>query len=211
MIVTGIEELTKTKFKVYLDGAFAFVLYKGELKRYEIKTGEELSEESYAKIQTEVILKRAKKRAMHLLEDMDRTESALREKLRMGLYPESAIEGAIEYVRSFGYLNDTRYAENFVMSRKDSKSKREIRALLTQKGVSDDLITQAFEQCYGEESEQEAIRRILQKKHVDPETMDDKEYQKILGYLARKGFRYETIRRVIADCGSHCLHGTCEQ
>ena len=30
MIVTGIEEQTKTKFKVYLDGTFAFVLYKGE-------------------------------------------------------------------------------------------------------------------------------------------------------------------------------------
>ena len=34
MIVTGIEEQTKTKFKVYLDGTFAFVLYKGELKRF---------------------------------------------------------------------------------------------------------------------------------------------------------------------------------
>ena len=199
MIVTGIEEQTKTKFKVYLDGSFAFVLYKGELKRYEIKLGEELSEENYAKIQTEAVLKRAKKRAMHLLEDMDRTESALRDKLKAGLYPDVAIDGAIEYVKSFGYLNDARYAENFVMSRKESKSKREIKALLSQKGVSDELIAQAFEQCYGEESEQEAIRRILQKKHVDPVTMDEKEYQKILGYLARKGFRYDTIRHVIQN------------
>ena len=199
MIVTGIEEQTKTKFKVYVDGSFAFVLYKGELKRYEIKSGEELSEENYVKIQTEVLLKRAKKRAMHLLEDMDRTESALREKLKAGLYPDTAIDGAIEYVKSFGYLNDARYAENFVMSRKKSKSKREIQALLSQKGVSDELINQAFEQCYGDDSEKEAIRQILQKKHVDPETMDDKEYQKILGYLARKGFRYDTIRHVIQN------------
>ncbi len=42
------------------------------------------------KIQNEVLLKRAKKRAMHLLEDMDRTESALKRKLKAGLYPESA-------------------------------------------------------------------------------------------------------------------------
>ena len=39
MIVTGIEEQTKTKFKVYLDGTFSFVLYKGELKRFGIKQG----------------------------------------------------------------------------------------------------------------------------------------------------------------------------
>ena len=29
MTVTRVEPLTKTKFKVYLDGDFAFVLYKG--------------------------------------------------------------------------------------------------------------------------------------------------------------------------------------
>jgi regulatory protein len=144
MIVTGIEEQTKTKFKVYLDGTFAFVLYKGELKRFGIKQGEDLTQENYEKIQNEVLLKRAKKRAMHLLEDMDRTESALRKKLKAGQYPENAISGAIEYVRSFGYLDDARYAENFVMSRKDSKSKREIKALLSQKGVSDDLICLAL-------------------------------------------------------------------
>ena len=172
MIVTGIEEQTKTKFKVYLDGTFAFVLYKGELKRFGIKQGEDLTQENYEKIQNEVLLKRAKKRAMHLLEDMDRTESALRKKLKAGQYPENAISGAIEYVRSFGYLDDARYAENFVMSRKDSKSKRDIKALLAQ---------------------------ILRKKKVDPERMEEQEYQKILGYLARKGFRYEVIRHVISD------------
>ena len=175
MIVTGIEEQTKTKFKVYLDGTFAFVLYKGELKRFGIKQGEDLAQENYEKIQNEVLLKRAKKRAMHLLEDMDRTESALREKLKAGQYPENAISGAIEYVRSFGYLDDARYAENFIMSRKDTKSKREIKALLSQKGVSDDLICLAFEQCYSEDSEEEAIRRILRKKKVDPERMEEQE------------------------------------
>ena len=199
MIVTGIEEQTKTKFKVYLDGTFAFVLYKDELKRFGIKQGEDLAQENYEKIQNEVLLKRAKKRAMHLLEDMDRTESALREKLKAGQYPENAISGAIEYVRSFRYLDDARYAENFVVSRKDTKSKREIKALLSQKGVSDDLICLAFEQCYSEDSEEEAIRRILRKKKVDPERMEEQEYQKILGYLARKGFRYEVIRHVISD------------
>ncbi len=49
MIVTGIEEQTKTKFKVYLDGTFAFVLYKGELKRFGIKQGEDLAQENYEK------------------------------------------------------------------------------------------------------------------------------------------------------------------
>ena len=199
MIVTRTESLTKTKYKVDLDGQFAFVLYKGELSRYGVKEGAELTEETVDEIYNTVLLKRAKKRAMHLLEDMDRTEAGLREKLRQGLYPAEIIEKAIDYVRSFGYLNDARYAENFILSRRNSKSRKEIHALLLGKGITDEEISIAFENCYGDQEEQEAVRRILEKKRVDPKTTDDREMQKIYGYLARKGFRYETIRQVIQN------------
>ena len=202
MTVTRVEPLTKTKFKVYLDGDFAFVLYKGELSRFGIREGEEVPEETVEKIRTEVILKRAKLRAMHLLEDMDRTEAALREKLRQGLYPEDAVEGAVRYVKSFGYLDDARYAENFVRSRRDSKSRKEIQAMLLRKGITAEQIEAAFEACYDEENgdgEKGAIQKILKKKRFSPEECDESEMQKIYAYLARKGFRYDTVRQVIQN------------
>lgn len=199
MTVTGVEPYTKTKFKIYLDGSFAFVLYKGELSRYGIRSGAELSAETVDKIRTEIVLKRAKLRAMHLLSDMDRSEAALRDKLKQGLYTQDVIEKAVDYVKSFGYLNDGRYAENFVRSRQGAKSRKEIRAALLQKGVSPELIDQAFEICGYEGGEESAIRSILRKKKFDPETAQEKEKQKIYGYLARKGFRYETVRQVIQN------------
>ena len=200
MIVTKIEPCTKTKFKIYLDETFAFVLYKGEVSRFCIKIGEELSPETKQKIRQEVILKRAKLRAMHLLEDMDRTEEALREKLRQGLYPPDIVDQAVEYVKSFGYINDARYAENFVRSKQGSKSRKEIRMALMQKGISSEIAEHALEICYEEEGEEAAIRRILRKKHFDPNTVDEAEKQKIYGYFGRKGFRYETVRQVIQNC-----------
>ena len=75
MIVTKTEACTRTKYRVWLDGEFAFVLYKGELSRYGIREGEEIAGSTVEKIEQEVVLKRAKLYAMHLLEDMDRTES----------------------------------------------------------------------------------------------------------------------------------------
>ena len=39
MMVTKIEQLPKTKFKGYLDGKFAFVLYKGALSRVGVRDG----------------------------------------------------------------------------------------------------------------------------------------------------------------------------
>ena len=40
MVVTKIEAVTKTRFKVYIDEKFAFVLYKGELSRYHVAVGQ---------------------------------------------------------------------------------------------------------------------------------------------------------------------------
>lgn len=200
MIVTGLEQVTNAKFKIYLDGEFAFVLYKGELSRYGIEEGAVLDKDVVAKILEEVVLKRAKLRALHLLEGMDRSEAGLREKLRHGMYPKEVIERAIAYVKSFGYLDDERYARHFVEGRKATKSRKEIYYLLSQKGIRTEVIEQVFECCYGEENEEiEAIQKIIQKKRIDLDHASKEQIQKLCGYLSRKGFRYEDIRQVIQN------------
>lgn len=199
MFVTKIEPVTKTKYRVELDQKFAFVLYKGELAKFGIRESEELPEEQYEKIRTEVILKRAKLRAMHLLTDMARTESGLREKLKQGMYPEDLIEDAIDYVKSFGYLDDDRYAEQFIESKKGSKSKKEIRTLLLQKGICTEKIDRALEKYWQEEDSAEAIRALIRKKKVDLSQASDQEIQRLYGFFGRKGFRFEDVRQVIQN------------
>ena len=68
-----------------------------------------------------------------------------------------------------------------------------------QKGVSAELIEQAFENCYEDGGEEEAVRSVLRKKRFDPATAEEPEKQRIYGYLARKGFKYETVRQVIQN------------
>ena len=197
MIITKIESVTKVKYKIYVEEQFAFVVYKGELSRFHLREGGEISEDTIQLIKSEVLLKRAKMRAMHLLNDMARTEEQLRQKLRNNGYPEDVTEEALAYVKSFGYINDEVYIRNFVESRKDKKSRREIYALLSQKGVKGEDVDRVLEEIYEEHSDREAIRELLRKKRWNPETADEKERQKIYGYLVRKGFRYEDIRQVI--------------
>lgn len=199
MEVTQIKPLTKTKFCVYVDGTSAFALYKGEIAKYHLKAGEELPQKTYEEILENVLLKRAKLRAMHLLNDMDRTEDALRTKLEQGLFPPAVIEQAIDYVKSFGYIDDYRYARNLVDSRREQKSKRELYALLCQKGVSSEIIDQVFEEYYNAEDELTVIRKLLDKRRFCPDTADERELQRIYGYLARKGFHYEKIRQVVQN------------
>ena len=197
MQITDIKSVSKTKFKVYLDGQFAFTLYKGELFRYRIQEDGELSEEVYQEIREKVVLKRAKLRAMHLLNDMDRTESQLRTKLLNGDYPADIADEAIAYVKSFGYINDESYIRRFNESRKNSKSKKEIYALLMKKGVDMERVREILSEYYSAEDSLNAIRDLLRKKRYDPKSATDQEMRKIYGYLARKGFGYEDIRQVI--------------
>ena len=200
MTVTKIEPLSKTRYKVYLDGQFAFTLYKGELSRYHIEEESVMEEEVYGILQ-KLVIKRAKLRAMHLLTDMGRTESQLRTKLKQGGYTEEAAEAAIQYVKSFGYINDAEYTRSFIDSRKEKKSKKELYAALIQKGVSPEIIEQVFEETdYGEEDSRQAIEALMRKRNYHPEKADAKEKQKMMGYLMRKGFSYQDVRNVLQVC-----------
>ena len=142
-------------------------------------------------------VKQAKLKALSLLTDMDRTETQLRQKLKQKSYDDEVVEQAIEYVKSFGYVDDAKYAERFIDSRKKTKSKQEITAMLSQKGVSRELIALAFEECYSSEDAVEAIRHLAEKKHYSFEESSDKEKKKIYEYLLRKGFYHDDIRQVI--------------
>ena len=108
MLVPQVTELSKSRSKVYIDQEFAFVLYKGELRLYHIKEGQQLSEEDYRTIMQEVLPKRAKLRAMNLLQGREYTTAQLRTKLQQGFYPAEIIEQAIAYVAGFHYIDDLR-------------------------------------------------------------------------------------------------------
>ncbi|MEZ3434628.1 MAG: recombination regulator RecX [Lachnospiraceae bacterium] len=199
MIVTGTEAVTKTKYKVYIDGQFAFVLYKGELSRYQVQEGREITKETCDRIRGEVLVKRAKLRAMHLLNAMGRTESQLREKLTQGGYPEDVVDEALSYVKSFGYVDDVNYARSFTDSRKDKKSRREIEMLLKGKGISGEDIEKAMEECYGEDTAMQAVRKLMKKRRYIPGESSYEEKQRFMAYVMRKGFSYDDVCRALEE------------
>ena len=142
-------------------------------------------------------LKQAKLKALGLLNYMDRTEAGLRQKLKEKSYSDEVIEQTMDYVKSFGYINDVSYAERYILNKQNSKSRQEIYMALLQKGISKEDIEQAMEQCYETEEEIEAIRRLCEKKHFLAESSSDAEKQKMYAYLLRKGFRSEEVRKVL--------------
>lgn len=195
MIVTAIEPLNKGRYKVFLNDEFAFVLYKSELRSYEITLGVEFAESAYQKIVNEVLGKRAKQRALHLLEKMDRTEWQLQNKLKENLYPAEVIEQAIIYVKSYGYIDDKKYTQNHINIHKSHKSKRQIEAELQQKGILREVVLAVLEEY--EWDERQALEKLLVKKLRNTKQDENKSIEKVKRYLIRKGFPYQDVNNAI--------------
>lgn len=198
MEITKIQALTKQKYRIFLDGESAFAVYKGELSRYHLEEGAVLPPEVYEELVNRVLKKRATLRAMHILERTDKTEAQLRRKLEESEYPKEAVESAIAYVTSYGYLDDRRYAEHYIELKKQGKGKARLKMELVQKGISREIIEEVLESTdFGET--REMIRQIILKKRKTDIPMNEKEKQRIYGFLMRKGFSSSDILAVMRE------------
>jgi regulatory protein len=199
MVVTQISELSQNRCKVYIDQEFAFVLYKGELRLYKVAEGKEITQKIYDELMGTVLPKRAKLRAMNLLQKRSYTEKQLRDKLKEGFYPERIMDEAIEYVKSFRYVDDYQYAVDYITCYDARKSRKKLEMELLAKGVSKTVMTEAFrewENKGGTQDEIAMIQELLEKKHFNPEC-DMKEKNRIYGFLLRRGFSVDKVQEAM--------------
>jgi regulatory protein len=199
MILTKIEQIDKKRYRIYVEGEFIFLLYVTDIRKYKLEEQMEISSEELEEIYKNVVLRRAKMKAMLLLKSMDYSEKGLRDKLAKLYYPPKAIDDALAYVIGYGYIDDERYARNYVRFKKDSQSRKQITFTLQQKGVCNEFINTAFEEEY--DNENNAIVRAIVKKIGSMERLEElsvDEKRKVGAYLYRKGFSSEEIREYIS-------------
>ena len=203
LIVTSIKELTKKRRLVYINYEPAFAVYTVELRKFGIKENGAVSKEAFDTLVDEVLAMRATVRAMALLKNKDYTRKGLEDKLKEGYYPDRCIEHALEYVSRFGYINDERFAENYVNFKAGNKPRRQIELKLKQKGVDADIISRVCDEFYADncDIELEQAKAFVEKKHIDIENADYKELQKVKAALYRKGFSMDIINKTLDSKG----------
>lgn len=196
IIVKEIEAVGKGRYRVQFDTGVTCLLYRKEMSSFSIEKGKKITAQQYQELLEEVVGKRAKKRALHLLEQMDRTEKQLRDKLLANEYPQSCIDGAIAYVKGFHYLDDSRYASNYVRFSQEKMSRVQMKQKLMQKGIASSVIANAIEEEYVAD-EMEQIMALLQKRKFVPEEADEKEFQRTYQYVMRRGFKSSDILKAM--------------
>lgn len=197
MIVTKVIQYDKKKVLVEIDEHFTFPIYKTELQKFHLVEGNEVLPEFYRELTEEILPKRVKVRAMKLLEKRPYTRETLRRKLLEGKYPNCFVETALDYVTSYGYIDDMKYAEDYINCHIERRSKKQILQELIKKGVAKEVFDAVWLELENSNElvdEAEQIKAIFRKKHFEPQTADYAQKRKMFQYLYRKGYDINCIQ-----------------
>lgn len=140
---------------------------------------------------------RGKLRALYILGKSDKTEFEIRTKLKRNEYSEDIIDRIILFLKEYGYVDDLKFAMNYVSEKSNYKSLMQMRSALILKGVSASFIEEAFLENNNDQSD--LIRKLVEKKKIEWETADKLKIQKLYTYLSRKGFKSNEIISIIRE------------
>lgn len=204
LLVTSLMDISRKRKLVFINDEPAFALYNTEIKRYSIQQDLPVAPSVYEEIIRDILCKRAVVRAMELLKNKDYTEMELRKKLSMSYYPLQCIESAMDYVKSYQYVDDYRYAVNYLLFKGETLSRKIIECRLKERGVSSDIIERACEEYYkdNENAELDQAIHFIENQCALPEEMDYYSRNKLFAKLYRRGYDTEMIHkafRIIAE------------
>lgn len=197
MTVTAIESVTRHKMRVSLDGEPAFVFTDKEIREWNLEE-EMVLDDSEKQALLQYVSREAARTAMNLLVKRDYTEAELYRKLRDKGYSEFFAGKGIEYVSAYHYLDDARYARQMIGSRKDTMSRKMMVSKMRQKGLSDEVIQEAMEEA--DWTDEMGLTREIRRRFSSAEQIEsltDKDRQKLIQSLMRKGYGYSDIQHVI--------------
>lgn len=173
------------KNKYLFENGIEITLSSEIINKYSLRKREELTQEEYL----EVLELAALSLSYYYLEKRDYSEKELYLKLIQKYREKIVIVKVINILKEKKYLDDFSFAENFIKIKKYSKKRMEYELKL--KGISEKTINEIF-LSYSFDNEYEEVKKQLKK-------LGNKETNKKIASLMRKGYRYEDIRRALQE------------
>lgn len=206
MLVTAIETRKKALRAVYLDGALAADVDADTLALWGLRVGDEISRQAFDELCSRSDLERAKSRALFFLNRRSYSKKELYEKVRAACAPEAA-QAAVDRMEELGLVDDLDYARRFAADCLRLKQYGAARILLElgRRGVDRDTARLALEEIAPEEPA-ERIANLLQTKFLRYKG-DEKGKRRAVAALQRMGYRWEDIRRAIAQAWEEQMDG----
>jgi len=185
----------KDRVSVFIDGEFRFGLSKVLALKHDLTEDREITEEEITTVLYQEEKEKIRERAFRLLGFRDRSVQEIRERLlRLGFDAARVEETIAELVRD-QTLDDRRFSRAFTDDYTNLKPKgnQYLRRELKHKKVADEII----EEVTAGRDEKSMIRKLLADKLGSLDRRDPKQRQKIVRYLAYRGFGLSAILDVL--------------
>ncbi|MHB1457347.1 MAG: regulatory protein RecX [Armatimonadota bacterium] len=200
--ITAIEpqEKRKNRRSIFIDGEFAAGADEKVIFDLGLKIGQQITEDYLNEIIRAELINKAKERAFKLLDYRKRSISEVEQRLKKADYEEDIIKEVIQSLEEMGFLNDEDFTQSWIDSRISGKGmgKNRIKWELRQKGVDDVIADEALSLVDSDsefDTAMESAERRWHKDH-DPDVRSKK--RRMASYLARLGFKWETVNRVLS-------------
>ena len=189
-----LQKRNRQRVNIYLDGEFAFGL--ASILAAWMQVGQTLSDEKIAQLKAEDEREVAYQRAIKFMNYRPRTESEIRQNLQKHAVSDNVLNDVIQRLQRAGLLDDRYFADAWVENRIDlhPRSRRALAFELKQHGVDQQVIEQSLAQVDDDQiAYLAAVRQSHKLKALDWQNFR----QKMYGFLARRGFDYETSAPVV--------------
>ena len=197
------QQKNPNRVSVFIDEAFAFGVHVDLVVEFGLHKGKVLEVEVQQQIVSADRVRAARETALGYLGYGARTEREVRQKLIRSGFEEDVAEDTVVRLRELGYLDDAAYARSYVQARFRNRGygPGRLRGDLLRRGIAAALIDAVLDDLTEQEDMLEAARRHAEKRwpRLARETDAQKRRKKLSDYLVRRGFSYETARRVIDD------------
>ena len=186
----------KDRVSVFVDNEYTFSLDGVDAIKYQLKIGNDISQENIEFYRRECNISKARSLAMDIISRKPLCKKMLTDKLCEKGYDFEVIGEVVAELESIGVLDDYSYAVLFAEYAKEKCwGERRFKYELSQKGVENkiiNLVADEFDFCDADE-----ILELLKQKYKGQDFNDIKVKQKASRFLAARGFEFSVINEAI--------------
>lgn len=195
MIITDITPYKGETVCIEFEGGKKIYIHRSLAS--DLKPRTEITREEAQRLSESNDKRRARERALYLLESREHSYSELFDKLEKN-YPEDICFEICSDLSRLGLINDRRYAARLCRNLFESKKlgRYRVRREMRMKGLSDEIIEEAME-AFAENDDPFARLELLVEQKYERYLTDKKGVVKVKNALARKGYSYDEINEVL--------------
>lgn len=207
-----ISEITKQKkgkrFNIFVNGVFTVGVSQDTLAEFNLYKDKDFSNDLLLEIIKYDFHHGIMDKALRLISGSMKTEKILRLKLvqiikerkadySIDFNDEEMLNDIIKKLKEYGYLDDLRFAKEFVADRLNSRqrSKEMLKVELMTKGIPRDIINTVLEEIKIDENK--SVEELLLKKYRSKRI--EKGDNKKINFLRSKGYNWDVISKFISD------------